>query len=59
VLALLFSALFLGLFVAIGIGVTIRAWLLGRSARRAPSDVIEAEYTVIEAADSPRQRGRP
>jgi hypothetical protein len=59
VLALLFSALFLGLFVAIGIGVMIRAWLLGRSVRRAQPDVIEAEYTVIEAEDSPRRRSRP
>jgi hypothetical protein len=58
VLALLFSALFLGLFVAIGIGLAIRTWLLGRSVRRAPPDVIEAEYTVIEAEDSPG-RGRP
>jgi hypothetical protein len=57
VLALLFSALFLGLFVAVGIGAMIRAWLLGRSLRRPQPDVIEAEYTVIE--ESPGRRSTP
>ena len=59
VLALLFSALFLGLFVAVGIGLMIRGWLLGRGGGRAQPDVIEAEYTVIEAEDSPGRRSTP
>ena len=54
-LAILFSALFLGLLVAVGIGIAVRAWLLG-SGRRARPDVIEGEYTVV---DDSKSRHRP
>ena len=56
VLAVLFSALFLGLFVAIALGLAVRGWLLGRGKPARP-DVIEAEYTVIDQRDSPGRRG--
>jgi hypothetical protein len=58
VLAVLFSALFLGLFVAIAAVVVVRGWLLGRGKPSRP-DVIDAEYTVIESDESPRRRSRP
>ena len=58
-LAVVFSALFLGLFLAIGAGLAVRAWLRGRSHRSAPPGVIDAEYTVIESDDPPGRRGRP
>jgi hypothetical protein len=50
-LAVLFSALFLGLFVAIAVGVMVRAWLVGRSKPSRP-EVIEAEYTVVDPGES-------
>jgi hypothetical protein len=58
-LAVLFSALFLGLFVAIAIGVMVRTWLLGRGSRRSQPQVIEAEYTVIDQGDPQRRRSGP
>jgi hypothetical protein len=58
-LAVLFSALFLGLFVAIAVGVMVRAWLLGRSGRKSQPKVIEAEYTVVDPGDSQGRRSKP
>ncbi|MEM7025029.1 MAG: hypothetical protein AAF637_20965, partial [Pseudomonadota bacterium] len=56
VLAVLFSVLFLGLFVAIGIGLMVRAWLIGRNVKQdSRPDVIDAEYTVVETDDPDRR----
>jgi hypothetical protein len=57
-LAVLFSALFLGLFVAIAAGLMVRAWLFGRGKPAQPK-VIEAEYTVIDPGDSQGRRSKP
>jgi hypothetical protein len=56
VLAVLFSALFLGLFVAVALAVVVRSWLLGRSARPSRPEVIDAEYTVIDQGEPHSQR---
>jgi apolipoprotein N-acyltransferase len=53
VLAVLFSALFLGLFVAVGIGLAVRAWLLGRGTPSRPG-VIDGEYAVVDTERSER-----
>jgi hypothetical protein len=58
VLAVLFSALFLGLFVAIAAGMMARAWLVGRGKPGQPK-VIEAEYTVVDPGDSQGRRSKP
>jgi hypothetical protein len=57
-LAVLFSALFLGLFVAIAAGLMVRAWLFGRGKPAQPK-VIEAEYTVVDPGDSQGRRSKP
>jgi hypothetical protein len=60
VLAILFSALFLGLLIAIAAGVAVRGWLLGHN-RSQPSgpEVIDADYTVIDSGETPERRARP
>jgi hypothetical protein len=59
-LAVLFSALFLGLLVAIAIGVAVRAWLSGRKVERPGGQkVIDAEYTVVETRAPPDPRSKP
>ncbi|MGH3677847.1 MAG: hypothetical protein ACRDU5_19360 [Mycobacterium sp.] len=59
VLAILLSALLLGLFAAIAVGVLVRAWLSGRSRERTGPQVIDAEYTVIETHDAREPRPKP
>jgi hypothetical protein len=58
VLAVLFSALFLGLFVAIAAGLMVRAWLFGRGKPAQPK-VIDAEYTVVDSGESQARRSKP
>lgn len=58
-LAVLFSALFLGLFVAVAVGIAVRAWLAGRNRGSAQPEVIDAEYTVVDAEDSRRPGSKP
>lgn len=57
VLAILFSALLLGLLVVVAVGALVRSWLLGRRADSQPSRprVIDAQYTVIDSGERPRR----